>query len=242
MLSNVNYSSKVIQEIEDLAEKCLDVLCGDDDSHNIVHARKVKNLVIEGSKDLLDYQKTLSIIAALLHDVDDKKYAKTENYANARGITKQAGCDESTIEMVIKIISLVSCSENGDSVPEWAEDWMIVVRQADRLEGLDIGRMLKYGQKYGQPLHTQETARVNDLNELYTSVATKEKYALYCQGVPSKSGIDHIYEKLLHVLLAIDNPYLKPFIAEKQKKLEAIVLEFGRLGPAMTHEDALRFV
>lgn len=241
MLSNVDLSIE-LSLIEDLAEKCLDILCGDDDSHNIVHARKVRDLVLIGSNGLTKYQIDILLISALLHDVDDKKYVKTKNYANAREIMKQAGCDESTIETVIKIISLVSCSENGDRVPEWAEDWMIVVRQADRLEGLDIGRMLKYGQKHGQPLHTQETARVNDLNELYTSAATKEKYELYCQGVPSKSGIDHIYEKLLHVLLAIDNPYLKPFIAEKQKKLEAIVLEFGRLGTAMTHEDALRFV
>lgn len=166
--------------------------------HGIDHMLKVA----EHASNALEYetlspQKKLQIyLAALLHDADDDKIFKSENYENARQILAKLFIDHDVKEDIIEMISLVSCSKNGDSVPR--EPYMVIPRDCDRLEAIgEIGieRCLEYSQHIGNPLHADTTPRVYTREELW-KVATAERFANYKR---SASVIDHYYDKLLHI-------------------------------------------
>jgi HD superfamily phosphodiesterase len=98
-------------------------------SHGIEHAINVMNhaekaIIYEKECSLDD--KNAVLLASLLHDADDKKFfPNNKNNENVRSIIN----DKSSqfIELVIKMIDLVSASKNADNIPEDIEDklWML---------------------------------------------------------------------------------------------------------------------
>lgn len=109
-------------------------------SHGIQHAVRVMGHAIRAvacSKFKLTRLDALAIIlAALLHDADDRKFfPKHKNFENARKILRALfipALEEPTVAM----IDLVSMSKNGNSRPPAAVDapWILWPRWADRLE------------------------------------------------------------------------------------------------------------
>ena len=207
-------------------------------SHAGEHLDKVVELCQEASKELSCYQRLVIKYAAELHETDDKKYGGDLTFKNAIEIMKQnEDLDDDFIKDVVFVISLVSCSTNKDFIPENAEPWHLIVRHADRLEGVDIKRGIEYGLETGQPLFLDTTERATSVEDLYARLATKERYANYKKSV---SFIDHFYDKLLHILAGIDNLYLKSLAGDKQEKMEQLCLKFGETG-TITREEIAEF-
>ena len=84
-------------------------------------------------------------LSALLHDADDKKYFQTDKTkANVVNIVKSAmkhckGFEQDTIlEEVLEMISYVSASDNGNTVPKRSKKnpEFLWPRYSDRLEAI----------------------------------------------------------------------------------------------------------
>ena len=235
----------------DHARQGLVKLCeklGIEASHGVDHAVAVMKHVekaIESTDLPIPYteQKAL-ILAALLHDADDRKYSPetATTMENARSIMKQAGAKEEVIEEALYMISLVSCSKNGNRVPEAARErpWLLWPRYADRLEAIGtIGavRCYQYNREQGSPLAITEgpnpTPRATTREELW-KLATPERFQNYqSSGGSSRSMMDHYYDKLLQIARPpkeIHNTYLEQSAQERLAPLEEICLLFGTTG------------
>jgi uncharacterized protein len=171
------------------------------ESHGYQHAIAVMNNVIRA----LQYQNyglnqrtiEMIILAALLHDVDDKKFFPnhTNVYQNARMILYDK--HPKFVESVVEMINLVSCRDNGNRLV--ADLWKLIPRYADRLEALGINgieRCYQYTMTLGNPLIIESTPRPRTMDEVFkfANDRTLDQY----KG-QSLSMIDHYYDKLLHL-------------------------------------------
>ena len=106
-----------------------------DTGHGLDHALAVLNHANNALQyeDLPDDTKQAIQLAALLHDADDSKFFPDNNdNQNARYILREIGAENELAELVIKMIELVSCSKNGNTVVK--PEWLLLPRFADRLE------------------------------------------------------------------------------------------------------------
>jgi uncharacterized protein len=184
------------------------------------------------------------LLAALLHDVDDRKYfPENKNYENARRIMDAILITLDVQDEVIEMIELVSSSQNGDSVPWNAEvhPWMLIPRHCDRLEAIGnagIYRAWDYTIETKRPLITGDTEIAHSVDELW-KIASLERYAAY--NGKSKSMVDHFYDKLLRLGGAIkksDNEYL----AEAAASRETVMIDFCLAASDITDEIPEEFI
>lgn len=155
------------------------------------------------------------------------------------------------VAQVENVISLVSTSANGTSSPEGTEPWQLIVRHADRLEAIGVvglQRCYEYTVAVQRPIAVTGTWRARDVDDLYTRVAPKVRFDVYCGKVspdvfPGASGsgksptmMDHVYDKLLHISgedsfpPAGENPYLCSAARERHSAVERLALSFGATG------------
>jgi uncharacterized protein len=209
--------------INDLA-RILKNVCS---SHGLQHSQNVMNNAKQALKvetKLTQSQRQAVLLAALLHDADDHKFfPNNRNYENARFVLRNKSSD--FVDLVIEMISLVSCSQNGDSlIPE---EYKLIPRYADRLEALGltgIKRSFVYSKTIGLPLILKETPRPHSMSEL-TNIANYERFANY--NGKSKSMIDHYYDKLLHLgNVMIHNTWIIENIQKQMEIMRIFVLEF----------------
>jgi hypothetical protein len=188
-------------------------------SHDINHVLAV----LDHTSKALDHEslpmKTKFLIeaAALLHDVDDRKFFATKYYSNARVILKEVGvCDEDA-ETVVEMISYVSTSDNWNNIPLRALcfPWLLFPRHADRLEGADPVRGYQYSKEVGQPLFTQYTSKPSSSKLCnILKIATESRFQEY-KG-KSISFVDHLWDKLFSIINFETN---NPYFLEKKKDL-----------------------
>ena len=153
-------------------------------------------------------------LAALLHDVDDRKISPEtyESQANAREFLISNGVDKDTIELICRIIREISFGANN-SVPSTLEGQC--VQDADRLDAIGaigIARAFAYGGNHNRHMYHPDIKP--NLN------MTKEEY------VKSESTtINHFYEKLFKLTALMNTKtaiqiaeareaYMKEFVAE----------------------------
>ena len=153
-------------------------------------------------------------LAALLHDVDDRKISPDtyESQANAREFLISNGVDEDTIELICRVIREISFGANN-SVPSTLEGQC--VQDADRLDAIGaigIARAFAYGGNHNRHMYHPDIKP--NLN------MTKEEY------VKSESTtINHFYEKLFKLTALMNTKtaiqiaeareaYMKEFVAE----------------------------
>ena len=153
-------------------------------------------------------------LAALLHDVDDRKTSPDtyESQANAREFLTKNSVNENTIELICSIIREVSfgTSNSAPSTPEGQ-----CVQDADRLDAIGaigIARAFAYGGNHNRQMYHPDVKP--NLN------MTKEEY------VKSESTtINHFYEKLFKLKALMNTKtaikiaearevYMKEFVAE----------------------------
>jgi len=220
-----------------------------DVSHGLEHAINVLNHSREAIKEelsLSDMEKMAVTLASLLHDVDDRKYFKTDqNLDNARSILNEVipsnyQKKDELISLTLELISLVSCSKNKNT--DCQLKWKLIPRDCDRLEAIGkigILRCFQYCQESGNKLYTNETLRATTIDEL-KMIASSERFANY-QG-NSESMIDHFYDKLLHLnQMKSNNKYI---LDETNKRYQCMIdfcLMFGQKGN-LTVDDVTKFL
>lgn len=129
-----------------------DVFRTDAGGHDVSHTMRVYRnaLLIAESEPSCDVEQVA--LAALLHDVDDRKLFSTENNANARAFLESECVPQEKIEAICAIINSVSFSQNGERRPETIEAQ--IVQDADRLDAMGavgIARTFAYGGSNGRP-------------------------------------------------------------------------------------------
>lgn len=232
------------------AQKLLQKHCEDaniDDSHGITHALAVlkhtENAIGATMLNLSESQKLSICLAALLHDADDHKYfgkEASQNMTHARNIMEKAGVDSTTtIENALECISLVSCSQNGNSFPEKAKQHpeMLWPRWSDRLEAsgeIGIARCFLYTKDSRSPFVTESTPRPTTAEEVF-SLASEERFAEYQKrGGGSASMLDHYYDKLIQISRPspnlVQNKYLEDEAEKRVEPLVTILLKYGKSG------------
>jgi uncharacterized protein len=216
-------------------------------SHGIDHAIAVMNHAENALKQATfkfdERIKRCVLLAALLHDADDRKFFPDNlNYENLRQVLKELPSDE--IDLIIRMVSLVSSSKNGDRIPEDAmtNEWLVYPRYADRLEAIGIigvERCYQYALTSKNPLYVETTPCVTTEEEMW-KVANIERYNRY-NGV-SDSMIDHYYDKLLRAsMFPIRNSYFDKETEIRRKPSIDFVLMFGR-NKRISNEDVITFI
>jgi len=216
------------------------------ESHGFAHAVRVLGHVDQAlavARPVPTVPRQLSArLAALLHDADDRKYfpdCPKGELPNARRVMKEVGADEKVVEDALKMISLVSCSKNGNSAPPEAREApeLLFPRWADRLEATgQIGavRCWQYNQEMGAKLCDESTPRPRSEAEVW-ELATPERFEKYqSSGGQSASMMDHYFDKLLRVARPpselLRNDYFEAEMARRSAPLVEICLAYGEAG------------
>ena len=160
----------MIDRAMDYARKIFE---GDASGHDFDHTMRVFHMATtiarEENADLETVQ-----LAALLHDVDDRKLSPQtcENNDNAVSFLRENGVNQEKIKEIIQIISQISFSA-GNGAPSTLEG--MCVQDADRLDAIGaigIGRAFAFGGSRGRRIHDPE-------------------------GKDTTTTIQHFYDKLL---------------------------------------------
>jgi len=216
--------------------------------HGIEHAKTVMYHAWCALEDyeLSDEDQMAVLLAALLHDADDRKFFKEhKNYENLRNILQQTGKSSEFIEKVVYMVSIVSSSKWGDTIPEEVigKEWMLIPRYADRIEAIGIigvERCYTYTKNVSkQPLYLKDTPKPKTEEEIW-KIATIERYKAYNGN--SVSMIDHYYDKLLRLsTFPIRNKYFDEECKNRRKPLIDFLLYFGKKG-TITYEEVEEFI
>jgi uncharacterized protein len=154
-------------------------------------------------------------LAALLHDVDDRKISPDtyESQANARTFLLSNGVNEKTIELVCQIVREISFGANH-SVPSTLEGKC--VQDADRLDAIGaigIARAFAYGGNHNRHMYHPDIQP--NLN------MTKEEY------VKSESTtINHFYEKLFKLTALMNTQTAIQIAQAREAYMNEFVSEF----------------
>jgi HD superfamily phosphodiesterase len=124
----------------------------------------------------------------------------TDAYANARSIlARTCPGDAELHDLVVRMISLVSASGNGNGKDDVTQDepWVLWPRYADRLEALGaigVHRAISYANKGKRMFALPSTPRVSNTVDAMR-VATPERFAAYVMQTPFRSAganYDHV--------------------------------------------------
>ena len=154
-------------------------------------------------------------LAALLHDVDDRKISPEtyESQARARGFLSANGVDDGKIERICKIIREISFGGNK-SVPSSLEGQC--VQDADRLDAIGaigIARAFAYGGNHNRHMYHPDIKP--NLN------MTKEEY------VKSESTtVNHFYEKLFKLTALMNTKTAIQIAKSREAYMQEFVAEF----------------
>ena len=221
-------------------------------SHGLHHVLAVYNHALKAiacHEPLLSACMAMEVkIAALLHDVDDKKYFPNQKvgFENAREIMAKAQVPKHSCDTVLDMIRLVSCSSNGNQVPRHIIDggkyYLLIPRWSDRLEAVGkvgIVRSYQYNTEHGQPLSSSQSPRARTREEIWQCAQPERFIAYQSSGGISTDMISHYYDKLLHIACPpkelIRNPYLERMAEESSEELVELCIRFGKTGVVDTH-------
>ena len=152
---------------------------------------------------------------------------------------KADGVDVKAIKReTIEMISYVSASDNGNSVPERGQQHpeLLWVRWADRLEAIGtIGavRCWQYNTEKGDDLWAETTPRCTTKEEVWAHV-TPDRFERYMKNKTSDSMMDHYFDKLLQIAVFDKKTVANKFLcAEADRRVDPLVKvcrKFGKTG------------
>ena len=201
----VQHATKFIKE----------VFQNDFSGHDFFHSMRVYRTAINiAEAEHADMQ--VVALAALLHDVDDRKLSPTtaEKKENAAQFMRSQNVPESEIRQVCQIIDEVSFKGTDSVRPSTPEGKC--VQDADRLDALGaigIARTFAYGGSHNRVIHDPELPPRTAMNQ--------------AQYYSSKStSLNHFYEKLFLLEGMMNTETGKAIARKRTQYMQEFVDEF----------------
>jgi len=182
---------------------------GHDYFHTVRVCRTAERIAAAEGADVETVQ-----LAALLHDVDDRKLSPEtyENKDRARAFLRENGAADAQIESICKIIDEISFGSG--LTPDSIEG--CCVQDADRLDAIGaigIGRAFAYGGSHSRPMYDPEIPPKLNM--------TKEEYR------NSKSTtINHFHEKLFLLKNLLNTATARQIAEQREAFMQAFIDEF----------------
>ena len=192
-----------------------DVFATDFSGHDFFHTMRVYQMA---TKIAMEEKADLQIVqlAALLHDVDDRKLSpKTcENKDRAVAYMRSKGLSEDTITRVKDIIGEVSFVGTDSVVPKTLEGKC--VQDADRLDALGamgIARAFAYGGNHNRVMYDPEIPPALNMG--------KEEYQNHVS-----TTVNHFYEKLFLLKDMMNTESAKRIAGHRERYMREYIDEF----------------
>lgn len=155
-------------------------------------------------------------LAALLHDVDDRKLSPHTAHEKSRAAAflRSHGLPEDKAAEICTIIREVSFRENGTAAPSTPEGRC--VQDADRLDALGalgIARAFAYGGSRRRPMHDPDSPPAHDLSG--------EAYARH-----ESTTINHFYEKLFRLPALMNTQTARAMAGARAEYMRAFIARF----------------
>ena len=199
----------IARAAEYVKEKFENEYSGHDWFHTLRVFRAATRIAEAEGADLVTVQ-----LAALLHDVDDRKLSPEtyEDKANARGFLDAEDVDESKIDEICRIIGEISFAES--CVPSTLEGKC--VQDADRLDAIGavgIARAFAYGGNHNRLMYHPDIVPNPNMS--------KEEYIK-----SNSTTVNHFYEKLFLLVDMMNTQTAKKIAGERARYMKAYIEEF----------------
>ncbi len=203
------------QLINDAIAYVKEIFATDFSGHDYFHTMRVykmaTNLAIRENADLQLVQ-----LAALLHDVDDRKLSPEtcENKDRAVAFMRSRNLAEDVIEQIKEIIDEVSFMGKDSVVPKTLEGKC--VQDADRLDALGamgIARAFAYGGNHNRVMYDPEIPPAMNMG--------KEEYQNHVS-----TTVNHFYEKLFLLKDMMNTDSAKEIAEHREQYMKEYIDEF----------------